>query len=94
VEAAAGRAVGRVGDFAREVDPAPFALVGRIGDGEGGQERLGVRMERTREQLARFRDLDDLADIHHDHPVADVFDDAEVMTDKEVGEAKLFLQIS
>ena len=44
------------------------------------------------EQGVRIGELDDLADIHHRHPVADLAHDAEVVGDEEIAEAELRLQ--
>ena len=59
----------------------------------GGEQRLRVRMPRRRKQRASFRDLDDLAQIHHRDPVADVPDNAEVVRDEQIGERQLVSQI-
>ena len=39
------------------------------------------------------RQLDQLADVHHRHPVADVLDHAQVVGDEQVGQAELLLQV-
>ena len=43
--------------------------------------------------MSRVGDLDDLAEVHHGDPVADVADHREVVRDEDVGEAELALQI-
>src|SRR5579875_2736803 len=37
--------------------------------------------------------LDDLTDVHHRHPIADVFNDAQIVGDEEIGQTKLTLKI-
>ena len=44
-------------------------------------------------QLLRGRQLDDLAEIHQRHPVADVAHDREIVRDEDVGQAELLLEI-
>ena len=44
-------------------------------------------------QVGRIGDLDDLAQIHHDNSLADIFHDAQIMGDEEIGEIELLLQI-
>jgi hypothetical protein len=51
-----------------------------------------VRLLRVREQRIHVALLDDLAAAHHDHAVADVGDDAEVVRDDEQRHAVLLLQ--
>ncbi len=43
-------------------------------------------------QLAAFRQFHDLAQVHHCHPVADVFHHGQVMGNKQVGEPQFLLQ--
>src|SRR4030081_2376248 len=85
------RRIGRVGYFALEDDP--FGAKARIRFGDRGQERLGIRMLRTGEQLFGRRGLDDPADVHYRDEVADVLDDAQVVSDEEIGKPKSFLKL-
>src|SRR5688572_15117185 len=71
----------------------PPMLDHRVGNGDGGQQRPGVRVARTIEQRIAVGDLDDAAEIHHRYPLADVPDDAEVVPDEEIGEAELVAQL-
>ncbi len=50
-------------------------------------------MERPRVEIALERDLDQLAEIHHRHAVADVLYHGEVVSDEQVGEAEAALQV-
>jgi hypothetical protein len=66
----------------------------RVGLRHGGQKRLRVGMQRLGKQAIGWRGLDDPADIHHSHAVADVADHAQVMRDEQIGEAERFLQVA
>ena len=57
-----------------------------------GEQRLGVRMLRIRVDSLRSVELHDTSQIHDHDPVADVFDDAEVMRDENISQVKLLLQ--
>jgi predicted ThiF/HesA family dinucleotide-utilizing enzyme len=46
-----------------------------------GEERLCVR------------NFYDLTQIHHGHPIANVLDDAKIVSDEQVGKTQLVLQI-
>ena len=54
--------------------------------------RIGVH--RVRVEGAAWRDLHDLSEIHHDHPVADVLDDREVVRDEQDGQVELSFRSS
>ena len=41
----------------------------------------------------RWRELDGLAEVHHQHAVGDVADDVEVVRDEDVGQAEVALQV-
>ena len=69
------------------------ALAPRIGDRHGREQRLGVGMARPGVELVGRRALDDPADIHDRHAVADVLDHAEVVADEQVGQPELLLQV-
>ena len=57
----------------------------------GGQQRLRIGMQRRREQGPLVGQLDDLADIHDRHAVADVLDHRQVVGDEQEGQAVLRL---
>ena len=40
----------------------------------------------------RLSRLDDLADVHHRHAIANVFDHAEIMRDEQIGQMQFLLQ--
>ena len=60
----------------------------------GGEQRLGVGMQRLAGERARLAAFDDLAEIHHHDLVAHVRHGGEVVGDEEVGEAEPRLQIA
>ena len=53
-------------------DPAACALTRGVGQRRGGEQRLGVGMQRAGIERPDIRDLDDLAKIHHRHPVGNL----------------------
>ena len=50
-------------------------------------------MQRPRKQLLLAGDLDDASQVHDGHPMPDVFDNAEVVADEEVGELQVILEV-
>ena len=50
-------------------------------------------MQRLSEELARLRELHDLANVHHRDPVADAPNDAQIVRHKQVGESQALLQL-
>src|SRR5689334_24204245 len=85
VEAAARRRGGRV----------RYVALDRGGDDgartrarDGREQGLGVGVERLLEQVVGGRELDDLARVHHGHPVAHVADDWEAVADDDEGQAE------
>src|SRR2546426_3317689 len=67
-----------------KADSFPPSL--RIGDGDGGEERLRVRVHWIGEQLGRSRPLEDPAEVHDRDTVRHVPHHAEVVRDEEVRE--------
>ena len=59
----------------------------------GGHECPGVGVGRLGKDLIGRPLLDDLAQVHDGHPVADVMHDAQVVGDKEIGEVEFFLEL-
>src|SRR5690606_554967 len=58
------------------------------------QERAGIGVARAVEELVHRRLFDDLAAVHHDHPVGDAGDHAKVMRDPDDRHAELAPQFS
>src|SRR5260221_275814 len=93
VEAAAGRRVHRGRHVAGKNDPLALALDGRIGDRHGRKERLRIRVKRVLVEVDAVAELDDLAEVHDRDAVADVANDRQVVSDEEVRELELVLQL-
>src|SRR5205807_6097661 len=65
----------------------------RVGDRDRAEQRLRVRVQRVGVDLFGVRDLDDLAEVHHGDPVAQVADDRQVVGDEQVGQVELVLEV-
>ena len=50
-------------------------------------------MLRTVEDVVARAFLDDIAVLHHDHPVGDLLDHGKVVADEQAGKAVLLLQV-
>ena len=72
-----------------------FRAASTCGSGHrhGGEQRLGVGVQRVGVDVVARRDLDDLAEVHHRDAVGDVPHDGEVVRDEQVSEAELALQV-
>src|SRR3954469_24530725 len=80
-------------DLARKTRAAPPATVLRAQHRHGGNQRLRVRMLGVRVDGALLCYLNDLAEIHHCHSVRNVLHHAEIMSDEQIGQSELGLQI-
>ena len=67
-------------------------LVG-IGVGHGAQQRLGIGMARVAEQFLGVGLLNQLADVHDSDLVRNVLNDAQIVSDKQIGQVELPLQV-
>ena len=92
VEAAGGRGVERGGDVAAKNDPVAPAFNGRVWDGDGGEEGLGVGVKRLAVEGVAWGEFDDLTEVHDGDAVAHGANDGEVVGDEEVGEAEAILE--
>jgi hypothetical protein len=93
VEVAAYRSVGRAWEIALHDDSLSLLLNGRLGNGNGAEEPFGVRMQCPAEDLLALGKLHDLAEIHNGHAVADVSDNADIVSYEEIGKAEFLLQL-
>ena len=93
MEHTARRRVHRAGHVAGQDDAFALSLDQRIGNRDGGQKRSRVRVERVVVEFVAVRDLDDVAEVHHGDAVADVADDRKVVSDEQVGQPELLLQV-
>ena len=58
-----------------------------------GHQGTGIGVQRFPVEPVAGRQFDDLAEVHHGHPVGDVADHAEVVGNEQVGEPEPLLQI-
>ena len=93
VEAAAARRAHHAGHFAAQDLARALALDHRVGHRHRRQQRLRVRMPRFAEQRVAVGDLDDAAQVHHRHAVADVAHHREVVRDEQVRQMQPLLQL-
>ena len=63
----------------------------RIGNWNGREQGRRIWMLRIRKQLRARRELDYAAEIHHRHTMRHVFDDSQVMANKEQSQTEFFL---
>src|SRR5262245_54202569 len=91
MKAASGRRIDRARHIALQHGARTPA--GGIGERHGGEQRPRIGVLALAVKLSGGNDLDDLAEIHHRHTVANVLDHPQVMRDEQEGETKLLLQI-
>src|SRR5215210_7062737 len=70
-----------------------LALLLRVGDRDGREQRGGIGVARLAVERRPVGDLHDLAEVHHGDPVRDVLDHGEVVGYEDVGEVELLLQV-
>src|SRR5579859_2809816 len=92
MESATGWRMDRARHVALQNNPLPPE--GWIRFGDGRKQRLSVGMERVVEDFGGRRELHQLAQVHHPNPVADVFHDRQIVSDEEVSQAELSLEIT
>ena len=88
VEVAAARRCGG-SDLALQED-APLRAVRH---GHRGEQRLGVRVHRALKRCSVSASSTMLPDVHHRDAVADVLDHTQVVSDEDIGQAELRLQV-
>ena len=82
-ESAAWTWIHRRGDFTLDGDVIPGAFVRRIGFRVRLDEQTRVRMLWFEEDRVRWSKFDNLAKVHHCHPVRHVADHRQVVCDEE-----------
>eukprot|EP01022_Parablepharisma_sp_SALTPOND_P030360 TRINITY_DN760_c2_g5_i1.p1 TRINITY_DN760_c2_g5~~TRINITY_DN760_c2_g5_i1.p1 ORF type:complete len:1316 (-),score=509.04 TRINITY_DN760_c2_g5_i1:3474-7421(-) len=65
----------------------------RVGNGDGRHQLARIGMLRVLEDGAARADLDDLAQVHHRHAVADALHHGHVVRDEDEGDPQLGLQV-
>src|SRR6202051_4127560 len=91
MEMAARRRLNGTWNLALQSDALPLHFW--IRDRDRRQQRLGIRVQRRGIKLARGRGLDDAAEIHDGHALADMLDDRQIMGDEEISQPQLLLQV-
>jgi hypothetical protein len=84
VEAAAAWRIDRAGHVANENDALALALGLGIGDRDCRQQRLRIGMQRVIVKLVLVRQLDNFAQVHHRHAVADMAHHRKIVRDEQV----------
>ena len=74
-------------------DALPGPVHRGIGNGRGGDERLGIGMQGMLIQLIAAGQLHNLPQIHHSHIVGDVPDHRQIMADEDISQAQLLLNL-
>src|SRR5215211_2400555 len=64
-----------------------------VGDGDRGEQGLGVWVQRVAVELLAGRHLYHCAEVHNPHTVGDVLDHREVVGDEQVGQVPLPLEL-
>jgi peptide/nickel transport system ATP-binding protein len=93
MEGAPGGRIHRRGRIARQHDPLAAAFDFGIGDRNRAHQGAGVGMAGIADHLVGAAQLDDLAEIHHGHPVGNVPHHREVVGDEDHAQAHLFHQV-
>ena len=83
MKAATGRGGGWAGDFAGEGRVRAGTLADGVRFGNGGEEGLGVGVDRGGVDCVAGGKFDETAEIHHRDAVGDVADDGEVVRDEQ-----------
>ena len=91
VEGTAGGRVHWRRHVSREDNAAAFCV--GIDDRNGRYERLGVRMPGLTNNCLRVGNFDNLAQVHHHYPAADMLHYRQVMGDEQISNAALLLQV-
>ena len=73
-----------------------ISVVRRSGSSVGfeAKQRARIGMPRARVDRLDRAGLDDAAEIHHQHAVADVLDDVEIVADEQIGQVEALLQLA
>ena len=92
MKTAALRRIDRAWNFAAQYNSFTLPFDGRIGDRNSRKQRLRVWMKRSLIEVVAISDFNNLSKIHHGDTVAYMPNDAEIVSDKKIGQAQLFLQ--
>lgn len=70
----------------------PFFGGFRIRNRNSGEQRLGIRVPGVVINVIVSGHFHNFTKIHHSSPITDVFNNAQIMRNKDVGKPELFLQ--
>ena len=87
VEGATRRRVHGAGHIALQGAPLPAPR--QVGHGYGGEQCLGIGVQRVRKELVGFGQFDDAPQVHDGDAVADVLDHGQVVRDEYIGKVPL-----
>ena len=90
-EAALVRHIDGRSDLALDGDA--LLLYAQLGNGDGGQQRLGIGVQGIGKQLLGGRFFHDLAQVHDGDIIGEVVDHSQVVGDEDIGEPQLFLKL-
>jgi hypothetical protein len=93
VETTAARRLNGAGRIAGENDAPPVASHSRVWNGHRREEGLCIRMQGIIIERIPCGQLDDHTQVHHGDPTADVTNHAQIVSNEQVGKAKLVLQV-
>ena len=85
----AARRICRAGNFTFQNHGFHYAV--RVEIGNRGHEGFGVRMERLIKQFRCRREFHDAPQIHHRDPIANMFDDTQIMRNEQISKSIFFL---
>ena len=91
-ESASARRRIRPWQLSLQDDALALATLGRIRLRNCRQKRLCVRVRRVGVDVLAFTGLDDLAQVHDRHTVADLPDDGQIVRDQDVRDGKFALE--
>ena len=83
--------IGRRGDIPLQ-DDAVHLLIG-VGIGDGGEQRLGIRMQRFAEDLLLGTELHHSAQIHDEDLIGNELNDTQIVRNEQICQAHILLQL-
>ena len=92
VELTTGRRVNGAGNIPAQNNTVHLHI--GVGNGYGGEQRFRVRMHRILENILRRTVLHHTAQIHNPDIIGNMFNDGQVVRNKDIGQAHFLLQIA
>jgi hypothetical protein len=63
----------------------PFPFQAGVGDGNGGHQRFAIGVARVGKKFVPSGKFNQFAQIHHAHPVTDMFNHAQIVSNEQIG---------